>query len=139
LSPGPYGFIFASFVPFFFDIPVSTRFKVLGARFSDKSFVYLAGLQVKSYQDRVYLMAGLFVQSSNIQCYLRLVKQYRSPSVCAFLLFLTLWFVLPASVVIVEAVSYSWNLWTSSWVPLQIQYFGNKKSEGSAPLLLAFL
>ncbi|KAH9559405.1 hypothetical protein CY35_06G056600 [Sphagnum magellanicum] len=45
LSPGPYGLIFASFVPFFFDIPISTRFKVFGARFSDKSFVYLAGLQ----------------------------------------------------------------------------------------------
>lgn len=54
LSPGPYGFIFASFVPFFFDIPVSTRFKVLGARFSDKSFVYLAGLQVNYYLDCFY-------------------------------------------------------------------------------------
>lgn len=75
LSPGPYGFIFASFVPFFFDIPVSTRFKVLGARFSDKSFVYLAGLQVESYQHRVFLMAGLFVQRSSIQCYLCLFKK----------------------------------------------------------------
>jgi len=46
LTPGPYGLIFASFVPFFFDIPISTHFKVFGARFSDKSFVYLAGLQL---------------------------------------------------------------------------------------------
>lgn len=48
MAPGPYGLIFASFVPFFFDIPISTRFKIFGARFSDKSFVYLAGLQVES-------------------------------------------------------------------------------------------
>ncbi|KAJ7567178.1 hypothetical protein O6H91_02G135000 [Diphasiastrum complanatum] len=46
LSPGPYGLIFASFVPFFFDIPISTRFRVFGARFSDKSFIYLAGIQL---------------------------------------------------------------------------------------------
>ncbi|KAF7803992.1 rhomboid-like protein 20 [Senna tora] len=45
VSPGPYGLIFASFVPFFFDIPVSTRFHVVGLHFSDKSFIYLAGLQ----------------------------------------------------------------------------------------------
>ena len=48
VTSGPYGLIFASFVPFFFDIPVSTWFRVFGVRFSDKSFIYLAGLQVKS-------------------------------------------------------------------------------------------
>lgn len=48
ITSGPYGLIFASFVPFFFDIPVSTRFRVFGVRFSDKSFIYLAGLQVKT-------------------------------------------------------------------------------------------
>lgn len=48
LASGPYGLIFASFVPFFFDIPVSTRFRVFGVRFSDKSFIYLAGLQVQN-------------------------------------------------------------------------------------------
>lgn len=47
VTSGPYGLLFASFVPFFFDIPVSTRFRVFGVRFSDKSFIYLAGLQVK--------------------------------------------------------------------------------------------
>lgn len=46
MTPGPFGVIFASFVPFFFNMPISTRFKVFGVRFSDKSFVYLAGLQV---------------------------------------------------------------------------------------------
>lgn len=46
ITSGPYGLIFASFVPFFLDIPVSTRFRVFGSHFSDKSFIYLAGLQL---------------------------------------------------------------------------------------------
>lgn len=46
ITSGPYGLIFASFVPFFFDIPISTRFRVFGFHFSDKSFIYLAGLQL---------------------------------------------------------------------------------------------
>ncbi|XP_057437933.1 rhomboid-like protein 20 [Lotus japonicus] len=46
VTPGPYGLIFASFVPFFFDIPVSTRYRVFGFHFSDKTFIYLAGLQL---------------------------------------------------------------------------------------------
>ncbi|KAH9310168.1 hypothetical protein KI387_038079, partial [Taxus chinensis] len=46
LVPGPYGIIFSLFVPFFLDIPVSTRFQIFRFRFSDKSFVYLAGLQL---------------------------------------------------------------------------------------------
>uniref|UniRef100_A0A3N7G214 UBA domain-containing protein n=1 Tax=Populus trichocarpa TaxID=3694 RepID=A0A3N7G214_POPTR len=47
LTSGPYGLIFASFVPFYFDIPVSTRFHIFSNHFSDKSFIYLAGVQVK--------------------------------------------------------------------------------------------
>ncbi|KAI4363972.1 hypothetical protein MLD38_020121 [Melastoma candidum] len=46
LAPGPYGLIYASFIPFYFDIPVSTHFRVFGIKFSDKFFVYLAGLQL---------------------------------------------------------------------------------------------
>ncbi|KAA8517287.1 hypothetical protein F0562_017580 [Nyssa sinensis] len=46
LTSGPYGLIFSSFVPFYLDIPVSTRFHVFGLRFSNKSFIYLAGLQL---------------------------------------------------------------------------------------------
>ncbi|KAI9160006.1 hypothetical protein LWI28_004180 [Acer negundo] len=46
LTSGPYGLIFASFIPFYLDIPVSTRFHVFGVRFSDKTFIYLAGLQL---------------------------------------------------------------------------------------------
>ncbi|CAN4109323.1 unnamed protein product [Withania somnifera] len=43
---GPYGLIFSSFVPFYLDIPVSTWFRIFSLRFSDKSFIYLAGLQL---------------------------------------------------------------------------------------------
>lgn len=46
LAPGPYGLIFASFIPFYFDIPVSSRFRICGIRLTDKSFIYFAGLQL---------------------------------------------------------------------------------------------
>ncbi|XP_020570799.1 rhomboid-like protein 20 [Phalaenopsis equestris] len=46
LASGPYGLIFASFIPFLFDIPISSRIHVFGVPFSDKSFIYLAGLQL---------------------------------------------------------------------------------------------
>ncbi|XP_026427476.1 rhomboid-like protein 20 [Papaver somniferum] len=46
LTSGPYGLIFSSFVPFYFDIPVSTRFRIFGVSISDKSFIYLACLQL---------------------------------------------------------------------------------------------
>ncbi|KAG6534874.1 hypothetical protein ZIOFF_008780 [Zingiber officinale] len=46
LASGPYGLIFAAFLPFYFDIPVSSRFRVFGLNFTDKSLIYLAGLQL---------------------------------------------------------------------------------------------
>ncbi|KAG8045182.1 hypothetical protein GUJ93_ZPchr0008g13966 [Zizania palustris] len=46
LASGPYSLIFASFIPFFLDIPVTSRFRIIGVNFSDKSFIYLAGLQL---------------------------------------------------------------------------------------------
>ncbi|CAI9782865.1 unnamed protein product [Fraxinus pennsylvanica] len=46
LASGPYDLIFSSFIPFYFDIPVSTRFRVFSLHFSDKTFIYLAGLQL---------------------------------------------------------------------------------------------
>ncbi|XP_022974301.1 rhomboid-like protein 20 [Cucurbita maxima] len=59
VTSGPYGLLFASFVPFFFDIPVSTRFRVLGVRFSDKSFIYLAGLQLLLSSWRRSILPGI--------------------------------------------------------------------------------
>ncbi|XP_038975288.1 rhomboid-like protein 20 [Phoenix dactylifera] len=46
LASGPYGLIFASFIPFYFDIPVTSRFRIFGIHFSDKSFIYFMGLQL---------------------------------------------------------------------------------------------
>lgn len=46
LASGPYGLIFASFVPFLCDIPISSQFRVFGVPFSDKSFIYMAGIQL---------------------------------------------------------------------------------------------
>ncbi|XP_071737600.1 rhomboid-like protein 20 [Rutidosis leptorrhynchoides] len=59
LTSGPYGLIFSSFVPFFFDIPVSTRFRVSSLSFSDKSFIYLAGLQLLLSSWRRSLIPGI--------------------------------------------------------------------------------
>lgn len=59
LTSGPYGLIFASFVPFFFDIPVSTWFRIFGVRFSNKSFIYLAGLQLLLSSWKRSLLPGI--------------------------------------------------------------------------------
>ncbi|CAL9751878.1 unnamed protein product [Musa acuminata subsp. burmannicoides] len=45
-AAGPYGLIFASFIPFYFDIPVTSRFHMFGMNFSDKSAIYFAGFQL---------------------------------------------------------------------------------------------
>ncbi|KAG6430977.1 hypothetical protein SASPL_109052 [Salvia splendens] len=63
LTSGPYSLIFSSFVPFYFDIPVSTRFHVLNLKFSDKTFIYLAGLQfpeaIASFFSRLSLPSSM--------------------------------------------------------------------------------
>ncbi|KAF9593756.1 hypothetical protein IFM89_024924 [Coptis chinensis] len=59
LASGPYGLIFSSFVPFYFDIPISTRFRIFGINFSDKSFVYLAGLQLLFSSWKRSIMPGI--------------------------------------------------------------------------------
>ncbi|GJN37916.1 hypothetical protein PR202_gb26916 [Eleusine coracana subsp. coracana] len=60
LASGPYGLIFASFVPFFLDIPVTSRFRVFGLNFSDKSLIYLAGLQLLLSSWKRSLIPGVF-------------------------------------------------------------------------------
>ncbi|TVU34733.1 hypothetical protein EJB05_16582 [Eragrostis curvula] len=59
LTSGPYGLIFASYVPFFFDIPISMKFRIFGLSVSDKSFVYLAGLQLLFSSGRHSIIPGL--------------------------------------------------------------------------------
>eukprot|EP00850_Spirogloea_muscicola_P010850 SM000065S20199 [mRNA] locus=s65:243612:249564:- [translate_table: standard] len=85
IAPGPYGLLLASFVPFFFDIPVSTRFTIFGAQFSDKSFVYLGGLQVllSSYKRSIIpglcgLLAGAVYRSNVLG-----IKQIQFPELVA--------------------------------------------------------
>ncbi|XP_062208287.1 rhomboid-like protein 20 [Phragmites australis] len=60
LASGPYGLISASFVPFFLDIPVTSRFRIFGINFSDKSFIYLAGLQLLLSSWKRSLIPGIF-------------------------------------------------------------------------------
>jgi len=59
LGSGPIGLIFSSFVSFFFDIPVSTRFKLLGVEVSEKSFVYFVGFQLLLWSGRQSLIPGI--------------------------------------------------------------------------------
>ncbi|KAL3534665.1 hypothetical protein ACH5RR_003126 [Cinchona calisaya] len=59
LTSGPYGLIFASFVPFYLDIPVSTRFRVFSLQFSDKTFIYVAGLQLLFSSWKRSLLPGI--------------------------------------------------------------------------------
>jgi hypothetical protein len=59
LACGPYGLIFASFIPFFLDIPVTSRFRIFGVNFSDKSFIYLAGLQLLLSSGKRSLIPGI--------------------------------------------------------------------------------
>ncbi|KAJ3686867.1 hypothetical protein LUZ61_016031 [Rhynchospora tenuis] len=59
LASGPYSLIFALFVPFYFDIPITSRFRIFGVNFSDKSFIYLAGLQLLLSSWRRSLVPGL--------------------------------------------------------------------------------
>ncbi|WOK93615.1 rhomboid-like protein 20 isoform X2 [Canna indica] len=59
LASGPYGLIFASFIPFFLDIPVTSRFRMLGLKFSDKSAVYFAGFQLLLYSWKRSFIPGI--------------------------------------------------------------------------------
>jgi len=60
MASGPYGLIFASFVPFYLDIPVSSRFHIFGINFTDKSFIYLAGLQVLVISEALLFLGVLY-------------------------------------------------------------------------------
>lgn len=46
LPTGPYGLIFASFIPYMSDVPPAQRFSLFGLPLTDKAFVYTAGLQL---------------------------------------------------------------------------------------------
>lgn len=134
MTSGPYGLIFASFVPFFFDIPVSTRFRVVGVHFSDKSFIYLAGLQVISWCVLCnYLWCNTFTYS------------------CSFLpqtLNSNFGFSLAASFIILEKINLTRDMWHPLWLlissecllyPQSKGYFWNKIFKGAILLCVQVL
>eukprot|EP00270_Netrium_digitus_P006257 TRINITY_DN18590_c0_g1_i1.p1 TRINITY_DN18590_c0_g1~~TRINITY_DN18590_c0_g1_i1.p1 ORF type:complete len:320 (+),score=81.81 TRINITY_DN18590_c0_g1_i1:127-1086(+) len=71
MAPGPYGVIFGSLVSFILDIPACTHFSVFSLSFTDKSFIYLAALQlmVSSWKRSLIpavagLLSGLLYRSN---------------------------------------------------------------------------
>ena len=107
MASGPYGLIFASFVPFYLDIPVSSRFRIFGINFTDKSFIYLAGLQVV-----VISVALLFLAAF---------------SFCNIVLISSSMLLLSASFVILETFSCTWHMWYTSWYFVSCQCIPHPK------------
>lgn len=83
LASGPYGLIFSSFVPFFFDIPVSSRFRIFGINFTDKSFIYLAGLQLLLSSWKRSLIPGLCGIFAGILFHINMfnIRRFKFPEV----------------------------------------------------------
>jgi len=85
LAPGPYGLIFSSFVLFFYDIPVSKRFRIFNIQLSDKSFVYFAGLQLLLSSWKLSFIPGVcgvlagFSYRLNVFC----IRRIKFPEVVA--------------------------------------------------------
>eukprot|EP00163_Fabomonas_tropica_P033336 TRINITY_DN8701_c0_g3_i1.p1 TRINITY_DN8701_c0_g3~~TRINITY_DN8701_c0_g3_i1.p1 ORF type:complete len:308 (+),score=37.47 TRINITY_DN8701_c0_g3_i1:339-1262(+) len=46
IAPGPYPFIFAGFALFYYDVPTTYHFKVMGLTLPDKIFTYLLGAEL---------------------------------------------------------------------------------------------
>ena len=126
ISSGPYGVIFASFVPFFLDIPVSTRFRVFGVHFSDKSFIYLAGLQVS----RRHLFICLTLTSSFFLLvltfyYCLLFISRRSNFIFDF----------SAAFIILEEICLARNVWYLCWIIVPSQSFWHTEGQGYSSML----
>jgi hypothetical protein len=87
LASGPYGLTFASFVPFFLDIPVTSQFRIFGLSFSNKSFIYLVGLQVSLLPYSIFVIY-LFILSDHIVSFSPCSFFYLLGSVPLFLVYL---------------------------------------------------
>ena len=114
LTSGPYGLIFASFVPFYFDIPVSTRFHIFSNHFSDKSFIYLAGVQVKE-NTCTFLCVNVFASPPPPFWFwfrflphlpLHFSFQYQRSNIS---------FGSAASFIILEKINLAWDMWYPCW------------------------
>lgn len=119
LACGPYGLIFASFIPFFLDIPVTSRFRIFGVNFSDKSFIYLAGLQVS------------FFFWTEMDTYLSFTLKYFIATTSLLLL--------AAAFIFWEAFSYSWYLWSDCWFSLSSERAWHPQDEGKFSLIHTIL
>lgn len=113
LTSGPYGLIFSSFVPFFFDIPVSTRFRVASLSFSDKSFIYLAGLQV----DRICLINYILLKIWPDWKYSSELFLWFTSILCGHHYFLNY----AAFIFILEKIPNSRSMWHSCWFPVSFK------------------
>jgi hypothetical protein len=123
VTSGPYGLIFASFIPFFFDIPVSTWFRVFGVRFSDKSFIYLAGLQVKS-EFGLYVL--FMVQARpNVKFFYHIWPPHL-PSAAKS----NFSFCLTASFIILEKIYLTRDMWHPSWFLLSFECLSYPQGKG---------
>lgn len=58
LPSGPYGWIFANFIPFTLEVPPAQRFTLFGVPMTDKAFVYLAGIQLLASHSWRSALAG---------------------------------------------------------------------------------
>ena len=129
ITSGPYGVIFSSFVPFYLDIPVSTRFRVFGLRFSDKSFIYLAGLQV--IEMLLWQLSGTW---DNSKCIDTLCPPSPSPCLshfrCSHSSHLNLSLYLAASSVILEKIYFARNMRHPGWFLISFKFPSNPQAEG---------
>ena len=139
LTSGPYWLIFSAFVPFFFDIPISTRFRVSGLRFSDKTFIYLAGLQVINFKHDDNLFPPLNFYNLNAQLFFPIYIFPSSPCTellalgqLGFLFFfcIKLRFSLAASLIILEEIYYTGDMWHSCGFLISVKFFLHPKIEG---------
>ncbi|CAF1801635.1 unnamed protein product, partial [Brassica oleracea var. botrytis] len=112
LTSGPYALVFAYFVPFYLDIPVSKRFNVFGAHFSNKSFIYLVGVQVNNTIKCLFIQFFLYSRIFFLDA-----KVTRLLFFVAFTIFL-------------EKIHVTWYLWHNCWFLVSVEHlcFSNWES-----------
>mgnify|MGYP007117643300 FL=1 len=118
LSPGPYGLIFASFIPFYCDIPTTTRLRMFGVSFSDKSFVYIAGLQV------LIDICMIGIELCLTPCLSLQIYD------CHFL---------SAFVFLMETVIDSWHLWVAGWGHLSCKCVWDSAYQSKKVVMIFFV
>ncbi|CAN6830525.1 unnamed protein product, partial [Brassica oleracea] len=114
LTSGPYALVFAYFVPFYLDIPVSKRFNVFGAHFSNKSFIYLVGVQVNNTIKCLFIQFFLYSRIFFLDA-----KVTRLLFFVAFTIFL-------------EKIHVTWYLWHNCWFLVSVEHLGFSNWESAS-------